>query len=166
MFPGIWIAGRDKFLNGSGNMLIKLLALVPLVDAKGYELDQGAILRFINEHFWFPTAFLNGYFTWIPIDDQTVEALVDFGGIRSRIIYYFNRTGQMINFETERYRSLSDGRTELTRWSTPIRNYKEMNGFFVPTEGEGVWHMQTENFSYISLQITDLQYDKHWNQSE
>jgi len=166
MFPGIWITGRDKYLGGSGNMLIKLLALVPLVDAKGFELDQGTILRFINEHFWFPTAYLNDYFTWIPIDEQTVEAVVDYGGIRSRIIYYFNQSGQMINFETERYRSLSDGRSELTRWSTPIRNYREMNGFFVPTEGEAVWHMQTQNFNYINLRITDLQYDYGWNQTE
>lgn len=166
MFPGIWIAGRDKYLDGSGNMLIKLFALVPLVDAKGSELDQGTILRFINEHFWFPTAYLNDYFTWIPIDDQTAEAVVDYAGIRARIIYYFNQSGQMINFETERYRSLSDGRSELTRWSTPIRNYMEINGFFVPTEGEAVWHMQTENFKYIDLKITDIQYDYGWNQAE
>jgi len=165
MLPGIWIAGRDKYMNGSGNMLIKLMAVIPMVDASGYELDQGVIVRYINEHFWFPTAFLNNYFSWIAIDEQTAEAVVNLGGIRSRIIYYFNEAGQIINFETERYRSLEDGRSELTRWSTPIQNYQEINGFMVPTEGRGVWHLMSEDFSYIKLRITEIHYDFAWEQT-
>ncbi len=159
MFPGLTLFGRDKYINGQGGMLIKLLALIPVVDAEGFEIDQGSMLRYINEHFWFPTAFLNDYFKWISIDDYTCEAVVQFAGIKARIMYYFNEAGQMINFETERYRSLPDGRSELTRWSTPVRNYRKMNGFFIPTEGQGVWHLPSGNFSYIDLKITDITYN-------
>jgi hypothetical protein len=59
--PGfIWIAAvrtaglpvvrvRDAYRNGRGAMLVKAGSLLTLADATGPEMDQGAMMRYLNE---------------------------------------------------------------------------------------------------------------------
>lgn len=37
--PFLHFSGRDKYENGEGHLLIKLFSLIPVVDAKGKEID-------------------------------------------------------------------------------------------------------------------------------
>ncbi|MGV3539708.1 MAG: DUF6544 family protein, partial [Rufibacter sp.] len=66
--PLVHLAGRDKFYQGKGHMLIKLLSLYPVANAMGKEIDQGTLLRYMAEMVWFPSAALSPYLTWAPID--------------------------------------------------------------------------------------------------
>ena len=54
MNPLMAVVGRDKYVNGRGEMLIKILGLLPVVDARGPEMDQGTMLRYLAEMTWFP----------------------------------------------------------------------------------------------------------------
>ncbi|MEA3296236.1 MAG: DUF6544 family protein, partial [candidate division Zixibacteria bacterium] len=58
------IAGRDSYSDGQGRMLIKVASLIPVVDADDEKIDQGALLRFLGEIVWFPTAALRPYIHW------------------------------------------------------------------------------------------------------
>jgi len=49
-FPPLSIKASGKFYEGQGNMLIKLLS-TKIADARGYEVDQGASVRYLNEIF-------------------------------------------------------------------------------------------------------------------
>jgi hypothetical protein len=44
--PGIHLAARDKYEDGRGQMIIKLLSLIPVSRAEGKEIDQGAMVRY------------------------------------------------------------------------------------------------------------------------
>jgi hypothetical protein len=55
--PGVWIDGRDRAVGGEGNMLVRAASTVTLADARGPELDQGALLRLLGEAFWLPVRF-------------------------------------------------------------------------------------------------------------
>ena len=57
--PFISIYAKDEFIEGEGNLVVKLLGLIKVADAKGYEVDHGEILRFLAECIWFPSAFLS-----------------------------------------------------------------------------------------------------------
>jgi hypothetical protein len=45
----VTINGRDKYINGKGNMLIKLMSAIPIGNKSGEEMDQGAMMRFLAE---------------------------------------------------------------------------------------------------------------------
>ena len=45
MVPLIYFAGRDKYAEGRGHMLIKLFSLIKVADAGGKEVDQGTLPR-------------------------------------------------------------------------------------------------------------------------
>ncbi|HEX8039943.1 MAG TPA: DUF6544 family protein, partial [Chryseosolibacter sp.] len=54
--PLIPIAGRDKYEDGKGNMLIKPLFLFTAADRSGDEIDESTLLRYMAEIAWFPHA--------------------------------------------------------------------------------------------------------------
>ncbi|MCW3130920.1 MAG: hypothetical protein N2V75_12610 [Methanophagales archaeon] len=43
MNPLLYLVGRDKYYEGKGNILIKLLSLITVVNASGKEIDQGTM---------------------------------------------------------------------------------------------------------------------------
>jgi hypothetical protein len=67
---GLWIVkGDDTYKAGHGHMFGKIAGLYTIFDARGPELDQGTMLRYLNEMTWFPIALLSDYVTWQAADD-------------------------------------------------------------------------------------------------
>jgi len=56
MFPLVSIIGRDQYVDGHGSIQMRVLGIVPVADAAGPAMDQGALLRYLNETIWFPAA--------------------------------------------------------------------------------------------------------------
>lgn len=158
-FPLVSIVGRDLYVNGRGNMLITLLSTVTVADASGPELNQGTLLRFLNEMMWFPTAWLSDYLTWQAIDSSSAKVTMEYGGTRASATLHINETGELTNFVAERYMTVDSGFV-LERWSTPVAGYTEMNGFRIPTKGQGIWHLQSGDFPYVQLEIDSIEYDR------
>ena len=157
MLPFLSVQGRDHYEAGTGHMLIKLAAFT-LGDARGPQMDQGALLRYFNEIMWFPTAFLSESIRWEEVDANSARGTIQIGGTSASAVLHVTETGQFANFVADRY--MSTGNTfSLETWSTPIDDYAELNGMKLPVSGEGVWHLDAGDFSYIRLRITELQYD-------
>ena len=149
---------RDKFYEGKGNMLIRLLPFITIADATGDEIDQGTLVRYFNEMMWFPTAYLNDYIQWEPIDPSSAKATISWQGLSASALFYFDDKGALTNFVAERYMTVDDGYS-LETWSTPITEYREINGMMLPTKGEGVWNLSSGDFSYIRVEITHIEYN-------
>jgi hypothetical protein len=73
--PLFSITGRDMYYEGKGNMYIKLMSLVTVADARGAEIDQGVLLRYLNEIMWFPGAALSDYIQWEVIGNNSTKKL-------------------------------------------------------------------------------------------
>jgi hypothetical protein len=159
MGPFNLLKGYDRYDNGTGSMLIRLLSMIPVVDAYGPEVDMSALIIFINDMVMWPTAFLSDYIHWEPIDATSARARVDLFGRHFSAVLRFNETGEMVDFITEdRYRSV--GKTsQQDRWSTPLRSYREVNGLRIPSEGDAVWHLPEGEFPYIQVSIGEVCYD-------
>lgn len=52
-----------------------------------------------------------------------------------------------------------DDEYSLERWSTPITEYREINGMMLLTKGEGLWNLSSGDFSYIRVEITHIEYN-------
>lgn len=157
-FPLLSVKGRDTYHEGTGNMLIKLPPFITIANARGYEIDQGTLVRYLNEIMWFPTAYLNDYVQWEPVDSNSARAIMSYRGITASAIVYINNKGEMTDFVAERYMAV-DGKYVLETWSTPIIECGAINGIQLPVKGEGVWKLSSGEFSYIKLEITDIEYN-------
>jgi len=45
------------------------------------------------------------------------------------------------------------------RWLPFGSEYKGINGFRIPTRGEAIWNLDSGDFSYIKVEITDIEYN-------
>lgn len=55
MMPLVPIRGRDIYRDGTGDIEMRLLSLIPVADKRGGALDQGALLRYLGEMVWYPS---------------------------------------------------------------------------------------------------------------
>ena len=55
---------RDRYQDGHGHMFGKLAGLFTIFDARGPEMDQASLARYLSEMLWFPTAFLADNIQW------------------------------------------------------------------------------------------------------
>jgi len=150
--------GRDAYLNGHGSMLIKMLSLIPLANATGTEIDQGSMMRYLNEMTWFPAAFLGENINWKAIDDTSAEVTLTHQGKSASATMYFDEEGKPINFIAKRYRMVGK-KHDLETWSTPFTGYGEFEGLRLPVRGQGVWNLKEGDLAYVELEITELKYD-------
>lgn len=158
--PGIHLAGRDKYEDGKGHMLIKLLSLIPVADAKGKEIDQGAMLRYLAEIVFFPSAALNDYIQWEQINSTTAKVTMTYGGITASGFFKFDVNGDMVSFEAKRYYDRKGGAT-LENWFIQIEpnSYKEFEGVRIPTKPAVTWKLKEGDFIWYRVEIADIQYN-------
>jgi len=152
--PLLWISGRDSYVNGKGNMLIKVLSLIKVVDGAGPELDQGALCRYLNEMMWFPDAYMNDYIKWEPVDANSARATMTVNGTTASAVLKFDSEGKLVDFIAERYME-----TTMETWSTPVANYKDFHGIMLPSGGKAVWKLKTGDFAYIELELVDIEHN-------
>ncbi len=150
---------RDSYMEGRGRMLIKALSLFTIGNSAGEEMDQGAMMRYLNEMMWFPSAFLEKNISFEPIDANSARVTLKDMGKSVTATMYFDDEGKFTNFIAPRYRDIGNNKFELENWSTPIREYGEFEGLKLPLKGSGVWNLKEDDLEYINLTLTDLKYN-------
>ncbi len=159
---GVKMTGRDRYVDGRGQMLIKLLGWFPVADAGGPETDQGAMLRNLAEICWFPGAALSDYIQWEQPDSLSAKATMTNGGITASGIFHFNPEGDMTGFEARRYYYRKTGAT-LEDWAIVNTGFKEFNGVRIPYKSEVAWKLAEGDYTWLRLEIVELGYnDPQW----
>jgi hypothetical protein len=159
MAPFFYVTGKDRYFDGKGNMLIKLASIVTVADGKGSKIDQGSLLRFLNEMMWFPSAALSYYINWEVVDKNSARATMTCGDITASAVFEFDGKGAVVNMTADRYCDNGDGKFSLEKWATPIEGYKRINNILIPYKGSGVWKLKSGDFEYIKLEVTDIEYN-------
>jgi hypothetical protein len=160
MMPFIDVSGRDKFIEGKGEMLIKILSLIPIVNIGDNEkINTGAIQRYLGEIVWFPAGALSPYITWEKIDDLSARATISYKGIKGSGVFYFNEEGDFIKFSAQRYMG-GDDDAVLREWIITANESRILNGIKIPVKCEATWKLESGNWTWLKLEISDLEYNK------
>jgi hypothetical protein len=153
------ISSRDMFAAGQGQMLIKLLSLVTLTEARGPQVDQGELARYLSEIVWFPTAWLSDYLQWQAVDAQSARVTLTHQDVTASAVLHFNEDGSIRELEAERYRQLND-QYVLDRWVTPLADYQVRDRFRIPIKGEAAWRLKSGDFTYFRGEVVEIEYNQ------
>jgi hypothetical protein len=153
---GLPIAGRDRFADGHGHMLIKVASLIPVADAKGPEIDQGTLLRFLGEIIWFPSAALSPTITWEAVDAARARATMRHGGVTASAVFEFDDRGRFALLTADRYMSAPGG-SRLEKWVIPITEWRVVRGIEMPVRGNAIWKLAEGDFDYYRWEILDVE---------
>ena len=155
-FPLFTIAGRDKYQNGEGNMLIKPLYIITAANSRGEEINQGTLLRYMAEMAWFPQAAGSKYLHWEYIDEHRARVTMQYGGTAASGVYLFNDDGRVAGFEALRYGDF-EGTYRKEKWSVAATGYKTFNGIGIGNKNEVTWKLKEGDFKWLKLEITDIE---------
>jgi hypothetical protein len=157
--PLVHVLARDKFVDGRGNMLVSLLGLVTIADARGPEMDLGAGLRYWGEVVAFPETVRSRFLHWEPLTEREARLTIRQDGLKMTAVVEFDDEGLPVATHAHRYRDV-DGRPVLTAWSGHSRDWRRIDGRLFPTSWESVWHLPEGDLTAVRIEILDLRTER------
>lgn len=150
--PFVHMMARDRLDGGRGHMLVRLLEVVTVADARGTEIDQGAALRYWGEVLAFPEMVASPHLRWEAVDDRHARFVAEHEGLKISAVVEFGADGLPLATHADRYRD-TGGSAVLTPWSGTFREWKLVNGRRFPTHWESVWHLPGGDFTAVRMEI-------------
>ncbi|MEZ4690295.1 MAG: DUF6544 family protein [Ignavibacteria bacterium] len=148
---------RDMYINGKGRLVVSLLSMYKIMDARGENYNEGELLRWLGESVLYPTNLLpDERLEWTPLDDSSAKLTYKYNGLSLFFKITFNNSGEITEMETKRY---MDEKNQET-WVIKIGNYREFNNVLIPTSFEVIWRLEKGDFSYAKFNMTEVEYNK------
>ncbi len=158
-FHGIHLSGRDKFYDVKGEMLIKLISLIPVIDqGKNKKMISGTMLRFLGEICWFPSAALNKCISWEEVNTTSTKATFSINNTKVSGLFTFSKDGEIKSFEAKRYYGAEED-SQKKKWLVEGMSYKEIEGIKIPNKSKVTWVLPEGEFNWLNLEITELEYN-------
>jgi hypothetical protein len=128
------------------------------VDVSGIEMNKAETVTVFNDMcLMAPATLIDKRIQWKTIDDYTVEAVFNNQGFEIKAILTFNDKGQLTNFISDDRYVIKD--MKRYRFSTPVKDYKNIDGINVPTLGEAIWHYPDRKFVYGKFYLKSIEYN-------
>lgn len=159
---GLPVDVLHAFDEGGATMRVRLLSVLPMVDAKGVEITRIETVTIFNDLCLLaPGALVSPSITWEPVDAHTARARYRQGANTIGAELTISDAGELVDFGSDdRAAASPDGRTFTgTRWTTPARDYAQVGPVRVATKAETLWHPATGAWSYGEFELTSLRYN-------
>ena len=151
--------GRDKFVDGKGEMVIKMNALINLANEKGGKMDEGSLQRYLGEMVWFPSLAISPYITWQEADENSAMATMDYKGTKGSGTFYFNSEGDFVKFSAMRFRG-NEPDAERQEWVLLVEEHRTFDGIKVPSKMTATWKLEEGDWTWLKLEIVDIKYNE------
>jgi hypothetical protein len=142
----------------------RLCSIVPILDAKGAEMNRSESVTVFNDLCVLaPAALVDAPVDWAELDGHRVRGIFRGGLCDIAADLVFDDNGDLVDFRSsDRSRSMGR-RGDFIRqpWSTPVAGYRETAGRRVATRGEGRWHPGPPDgeFAYLEFRLDDISYE-------
>jgi len=161
MAPGLDFLVRDAFVDGTGSMYGTVMGAVPVVNVQGTpDIAAGALVRYLAEAVWMPTALLPSHgVSWAALDDTSARATLTAGGTTVSLDFFFGADGLVERIYTPARGRDVKGTSVPTPWEGRWFEYAERDGVRVPTRGEVAWILSEGRVPYWRGEITNVTYE-------
>jgi hypothetical protein len=158
---GLPVAGFHCFKNGKAFMDIRLLSIFKVEYQSGAVMDTSETVTFFNDMcVMAPGALIDKRIEWLEVEENKVKASFTNNGITISAWLYFNEKGEMVNFTSEDRSALgANGVTSKHKWSTPMRDYKDINGYRLAGYAETIYTYPEGDFTYATFELKDIGYN-------
>lgn len=155
---GVTVPGYHRYLDADARMDIRLFGLVQVAGTKGPEMGRAETVTLLNDMcLMAPATLIDNRLQWKAIDGQSAKAFFTVNGIKISAVLYFNEQGQLVNFVSDDRYAVAD--MKQYRFSTPVKDYRNFNGYNLPAYGEAIWHYPEEAFTYGIFNLQSVTYN-------
>jgi hypothetical protein len=158
---GIPAVGLHIYTRQTASMVIKILGLIKVTEAKGSKMDKGETVTFFNDMCLIaPATLIDKNIIWKETDDKTVSAHFKNGSIEISATLYFNENGELINFISgDRFETTDGKRYHNYPWLTPVTKYSNLNDHFLPSAAKVIFRHPDEDFCYGEFRLINVEYN-------
>ncbi|MFH1121513.1 MAG: DUF6544 family protein [Bacteroidota bacterium] len=157
---GLTVPGYHAYKSGLATMKVSLFGLFPVLVAKGKEMNQAETVTILNDMcLMTPATLISPDIKWEELDSLSSKATFRRNGISVSAILYFNKSGQLVNFISDDRFDISGDKPEQFRFSTPVHEYRNINGINVCTQADVVWHYPEGEFVYGKFKLMTIDYN-------
>lgn len=155
------VAGFHSFKNGEAFMDIRLLSLFKVQYQSGREMNISETVTFFNDMCCMaPASLIDPRIQWLETDGNKVKATFTNNGITISAWLHFNDEGQLVNFiSNDRYAAGDDGTMRQLPWSTPLKDYKEINGRRMAGYADAIYSYPESDLTYGIFKTTNVEYN-------
>jgi hypothetical protein len=159
MMPLLYAFGRDKFIDGQGEMLFKLLSLIPVAkDGYNDQINESALQRCLGEIVWNPSAAVMDYITWEEIDQYSAKATLKYKNTSGSGIFHFDQNGRLTHFVAERYMGAgSDAKKYF--WVVKAIEHSTFDGVSIPSRCNATWKLENGDWTWAEFEVTQVQFN-------
>lgn len=152
---------RHIYRKQQATFVVRVAGLFNVVDLEGDELTRAETVTVLNDLCLFaPGGLADKRLSWSEIDATTAKVTLVNGPYTVSATLFFNPKGDLINFiSDDRSALMDDGTLKQARWSTPVGNYREIQGRRVPAYGETIWHYPEGDFVYGRFRLAGIRYN-------
>lgn len=158
---GVPVVGLHLYKNETATMVIKLLNLFKVVDAKGPEMNQAETVTILNDMcFMTLGCLINKNIEWEIMGTNQVKATFTNGQITVSAILTFDDEGKLVNFLSFDRFETADGKIYHNfPWETPVTEYKTVNGYHLPSKANVIYKRPEGDFCYLVFNLENIQFN-------
>ncbi|MFN8252025.1 MAG: DUF6544 family protein [Ferruginibacter sp.] len=155
------VAGYHCYKNGQAFMDIRLLSLFRVQYQSGNEMNMAETVTFFNDMCCMaPATLMDERIQWLGTKEDSVTAAFTVNNITIRATLVFGKEGQLVNFiSNDRFAQMDDGSMQRLTWSTPLKDYKEINGYRLPGYAAAVYTYPDGDFTYGTFSLQHIMYN-------
>ncbi len=155
------VAGYHRFVDGDAYMDIRLFSLFKVQYQSGKEMGIAETVTFFNDMCCMaPATLIDPRVKWLEVNGNQVRASFTNNDLSIFAWLTFNDQGQLINFISEdRFTTAENGTMKRIPWSTPLQDYRQMNGRMLPGYADAIYHYPEGAFCYGNFRVIDVQYN-------
>jgi len=128
-----------------------LAKVVQLFNQRGGNMDRSCLVTWLAECLLVPSAALQDFVKWYPVDDTHARASISWEGISAEGVFRFSDSGELLEFSTsDRVATDMSGKETEVEWSALFRDYHLVNGFLQPGIIQSVWHYPEGDCVYFN----------------
>jgi hypothetical protein len=149
-----------RYIDGGATFQVRIASLIPMVDKSGPVLTRAETVTLMNDIVVMaPAAVLDLPFTWKSVGARALLATFSNAGNIVSATLTFDTAGDLVGF-------LSNDRTQEDAkgsrnapWSTPISEYREIDGIRIGTHGDANWIETSGEWTYGKFDIRSIAYN-------
>jgi hypothetical protein len=149
-----------RYIDGKATFQVRIASALSIVDKSGPVLTRAETVTLMNDIVVMaPAAVLDLHFTWKTLGERTLLAVFTNAGNTVSATLTFDPEGDLIGFlSNDRTQEDATGSRNVP-WSTPISDYREVDGIRVGSRGDANWVEASREWTYGKFVIRSIAYN-------
>jgi hypothetical protein len=157
---GLPVRALHVYRQARATFTVRVASSVNMVDLSGEQISAAETVTVLNDLcLMAPGALVDPRLAWTPVDDRSAEVTFTNGPHTVSATLVFNDRDELENFWSDDRPDSSSGTFVPMRWSTPVTEYRDVDGRHLIHCGAAVYDRPDAPFTYGEFTLRTITYD-------